>query len=95
MATQTFPFAAFGDSAVRVEIDVNDANWRPSRVRCINNSARAAVARVLENGVEVFAATAPGGQTSTWNISGVKLGWDQVNGGLMMGSYVLQARWPA
>ncbi len=94
MATQTFQFAEFGNGSVRVEIDVNDANWRPSRVRCINNSTVAAVARILENGVEVFAATAPAGQTTQWNISGVQLGWDTVNGGLMMGNYVIQARWP-
>lgn len=95
MATQTFPFAEFGDGTVRVEIDVNDANWRPSRVRCINNSAQPAAAQVLDNGVEVFTAAAPAGQTSTWNISGVQLGWDTVDGGLQMGPYVLQARWPA
>lgn len=95
MATQTFPFAAFGDGSVRVELDVNDANWRPSRVRCINNSAAAAVARILENGVEVFAATAPAGQTSTWNLSGIQLAWDTVNGGLMLGAYTVNARWPA
>lgn len=94
MATQTFPFAEFGDGLVRVEIDVNDANWRPSKVRCINNSASPAVARVLNGGTEVFTATAPAGATTSWNISGVQLGWDATNGGLMMGSYVLQARWP-
>lgn len=94
MATQTFPFAEFGNGIVRVEIDVNDTNWRPSRVRCINNSTQPAAARILENGVEVFTATAPAGQTTTWNISGVQLGWDTVNGGLMMGNYALQAQWP-
>lgn len=95
MATQTFLFAEFGDGIVRVEIDVNDANWRPSRVRCINNSGAAAVARILENGIEVFAATAPAGQTTTWNLSGIQLGWDTVNGGLMLGAYTVNARWPA
>ena len=95
MATQTFQFAEFGDGIVRVELDVNDANWRPSRVRCINNSAAAAVARILENEVEVFAATAPAGQTTSWNISGIQLGWDTVNGGLMLGAYTVNARWPA
>lgn len=94
MATQTFQFAEFGNGIVRVEIDVNDANWRPSRVRCINNSAAAAVARVLDGGSEVFFASAPGGQTTIWNISGVQLGWDTANGGLMMGNYSVYARWP-
>lgn len=95
MATQTFVFAEFGGGIVRVEFDVNDANWRPSRVRCINNSAAALVARVLDGATDVFAATAPAGQTSTWNISGVQLGWDSVNGGLILGNYQIQARWPA
>lgn len=94
MATQTFPFAEFGNGIVRAEIDVNDANWRASRVRCINNSAWPVVARVLESGVEIFAATALANQTTQWNISAAQLGWDSVNGGLIMGNYVLQARWP-
>lgn len=95
MATQTFQFAEFSGGSVRVEIDVNDANWRPSRVRCINNSAQPAAASLLNNGVEVFTATAPAGATTSWNITGVQLGWDTVDGGLQMGPYVLQARWPA
>lgn len=95
MATQTFQFASFGDSAVTVEIDVNDANWRVARVRCINNSARAAAARVLLNGSEVWNGTAPAGQTTLWNVGAVQLGWNATDGGLVMGGYEVQARWPA
>lgn len=95
MATQTFLHSEFGNGQVRVEIDVNDATWRPSRVRCINNSSHAAQATILENGTQRFTATAPAGQTTTWNITGVQLGWDSVDGGLQMGAYVMQARWPA
>lgn len=95
MATQTFQFASFGNGQVVVEMDVNDANWRPSRVRCINNSAAALAARILDGGTEVFAVTAPAGQTTSWNISGIQLGWDSVNGGLILGSYQVMARWPA
>lgn len=94
MATQTFPYASFGE-LVRCELDVNDKTWRPSQVRVINNSASPLKARVLEAGAVVFEATAPAGQTTSWNISGVQLGWDSVNGGLMLGDYVLQAQWPA
>lgn len=94
MATQTFPFGAFG-SEVRAEIDVNDATWRPSRVRVINNSIFPLQATVLDGGSPVFAATAPASKTTTWNISGVQLGWDTVDGGIMLGTYSLQARGPA
>jgi len=95
MATQTFQYASFGDGAVMVDFDVNDANWRVSRVRCINNSAHAAAARVLNGGAEIYNVIAPAGQTSSWNVSGIQLGWDVVNGGIVMGTYVLEARWPA
>jgi hypothetical protein len=74
MATQTFVHSEFGGGQVRAELDVNDANWRPSRVRCINNSAYPVAATILENGVQRFTATAPAGETTTWNISGVQLG---------------------
>lgn len=69
MATQTFPFGSYGD-AVRAEIDVNDANWRPSRVRCLNTSAYPLVATVYQAGTLVLTVTAPANQTSQWNISG-------------------------
>jgi len=94
MATQTFQHSSFGNGAVTVEIDVNDANWRVTRVRCINNSAFAAAARILQSGVEIFTTTAPAGQTTTWNTTGVQLGWDAVDGGIIMGAYEMQARWP-
>jgi hypothetical protein len=79
---------------VRVEFDVNDANWRVSRVRCINNSPYTAKARILNNGVEVFTAVAPANATTGWNVTGVQLGWDAVNGGIMMGAYVMQVKYP-
>jgi hypothetical protein len=94
MATQTFQVASFGGGAVRVEIDINDANWRPSKVRCVNDSAHTATAMIYEGGVQRFTANALGNQTTEWNISGVQLGWDATNGGLMMGNYTMQARWP-
>lgn len=94
MATQTFPFGSYGD-AVRAEIDVNDATWRPSRVRCINTSAYPLVATVYQAGNPVLTVTAPANQTSSWNISGAQLGWDSVNGCLLLGDYTLFTRWPA
>lgn len=95
MATQTFQHSSFGNGQVVVEIDVNDATWRVSRVRCINNSAHALAARVLEGGTEVWTGSAPAGQTTVWNVGAVQLGWDTTNGGIVMGNYVVQARWPA
>lgn len=95
MATQTFRYASFGNDAVYCEIDVNDKTWRPIQVRVVNTSASALKASVLNAGTVVFEATAPAGQTTSWNISGVQLGWDAVDGGLMLGNYVIQAQWPA
>lgn len=95
MATQTFLHSSFGNGQVIVEFDVNDANWRVSRVRCINNSAYAASARILQNGIEIFIATAPANQTTSWSTSGIQLGWDTVNGGIIMGLYTIQTSWPS
>lgn len=95
MATQTFQHSSFGNGQVVVEIDVNDATWLLSRVRCINNSAHALAARVLSGGTEVWTGTAPAGQTTQWNVAGVQLGWDSVNSGIVMGNYVVQVRWLA
>lgn len=93
MATQTFIHTAVG--AMRVEFDINDANWRMSQVRCINNSNQSAKAFIYEGGILVFSATAPANQTTSWNTSGIQLGWDSVDGGLMMGNYVMAIQYPA
>jgi hypothetical protein len=93
MATQTFQHSAFG--GCQIEFDINDANWRMSQVRCINNSSHQAMAIILESGITRLTAIAPPNQTTNWNTTGVQLGWDQVNGGLMMGNYVLQIQFPA
>lgn len=92
MATQVFQHSDYGGGLVRVEIDVNDANWRIQRVRCINNSAYSLVARILNAGVQAWTATAPPNATTEWAASAAQLGWD---GGLIMGPYVVQTRWPA
>lgn len=93
MATQTFQYASFCGQ-VRIEFDVNDANWRVSQMRCINNSIYQARATILESGTIRFTAVAPANRTSSWNVTGVQLGWDSINGGIMMGNYVMLARWP-
>lgn len=93
MAVQTFPFCGVG--GVVVEYDVNDANWRVSQVRCINDSDYPAVAEIYESGTLRFTATAPAHQTTSWNVTGVQLAYDSVNGGIMMGNYTMFCRWPA
>jgi len=95
MATVTFQHSSFANGIVRVEFDVNDANWRVSQVRCINNSASPAAATIFQRGTEVFTAIAPANATTSWNATGIQLGWDAVDGGIMMGDYVMSARWPA
>jgi len=93
MALQAIPHSIFPD--VTVEIIVQNVNWKVSAVRCVNNSEYAAAADILESGVLVFHAVAPAGQTTQWNVGGVQLGWDSIDGGIIMGDYVMQAQWPA
>ncbi len=93
MATQTYIHSLFEGGLVRIEFDVNDANWRVSQVRCINGNTHPAYARILKNGTEIFTAVAPAGATTSWNVTGVQLGWDTVNGGIMLGSYEIHAGW--
>jgi hypothetical protein len=104
MATQTFQYASFADGAVVVEYDINDANWKVSQIRCINNSVYTAIGRIYELGELVFTAVAPSNATTSWNVQGVQLGWqpDYWNdltetwepGGIEMGDYVFAAQWP-
>lgn len=105
MPTRTFRFVNLAGGQIIGEYDVNDANWRVSQVRCINNSAHGAYIRVLEDGVEVFSQTAPANQTTSWNTSGLQLGWqpDEWNeqdqqwepGGIELFGYQICLRWPA
>ena len=95
MATETFPHSSFGGGIVRVEVDINTANWKAVKMRCVNDSAHAASATILEGGAPVFEASAPANATTIWNVAGVQLGWDSVDGGIMMGNFVMQAQWPS
>jgi len=95
MAIVTLDFATFGGGAVVVNFDYNDVNGNVVRVRGINNSAHAAIFTVLNNDVQALQVTLPAGQTATQNVSNINLSWDTVEGGLLMGAYQFQARWPA
>lgn len=95
MATATFQLASFGDGQCVIEYDVNDANWRVSRIRAINNSPYPVNAIVKDAGIEAYNVTVPANTTQTANTTGLQLGWDQVDGGIIMGSYTFEARWPA
>lgn len=105
MATITFPFAEYGDGSVRVEVDLNDANRRVSKARCVNNSAYDAAFTVLSKGAVVYTKVAPAGATTEQNVAGWTLPqqpdyWNSITGqyepdGIDMGGYTVQARWPA
>lgn len=94
MATQTFQHSSFGSGQVIVEFDINDANWRMSQVRCINNSPYPCIAHIYEGATLRYTANGLPNQTTSWNTTGIQLGWDVVNGGLMMGNYTMFAQWP-
>lgn len=95
MATIWFPHSSFNNGEVVVDFSVNDANWRVSQARCINNSQYPVTAFIFKSGVQIFTATAPAGQTTTWNTSGIQLGWDGIDGGIMMMDYVIQIQYPS
>lgn len=95
MATRTFPFASFGDGSVYAELDVNDANWRVTRGRVVNPSAFPLKVIVYENGVAIYSAIAPAGRTTQWNLNPFRLGWDSVDGGLILGPYEFGTQYPA
>jgi len=95
MATRTFTHTVIAGGLVVLEFDVNDANWRMSQVRCINKSDKAAVGYIYEGTTLRYTANAPANQTTSWNTTGVQLGWDSVDGGLIMGNYTIQFNWPA
>ena len=100
MAINTLEFASFGDRAVVVDFDYNTNSGNVTRFRCTNNSPHPAYFRVLQddgagNLTQVYEKTAPANQVTTQNVAGLTLTWDTVEGGLNMGAYQFQARWPA
>lgn len=95
MATLTFEYAAFDSGRCRVEFDVNDANWRISRIRCINGTDYPAQGTVLEGDVVRFQEIAPANATTVWQVPGMQIGWDPVDGGLVLGNWSLRAQWPS
>ena len=105
MATQTFQHSSFAGGAVRVEFDINDANWRMSQVRCINNSQYPAKATIFLDGAQVFTAIANANKTTSWNTTGVQMGWqpdyyNTITGqwerdGIDMKGYTIQVQYPA
>ena len=103
MATITLPIGSMLGGAITAEMDINDANWRPSKIRVINNHAeRGLYIEVSELGSVVWSGTAPAGETTSWNISGIQLGWqpDYWNtiteqyepDGIDLGDYVISTR---
>lgn len=104
MATKTLTFASFAGGLVRVEYDLNDANWKVGKARVINDSDHPLVATIYQAGARVFVAVAPAQQTTTWNVAGVQLAWqpDYWNdltetwepGGIELGDYIFTAQWP-
>lgn len=105
MATVYLPHSTMAGGLIQVDLKVNDANWKVLAVRCINNSEAAAAASIYDAGQLVAQVTAPAHETNEWNVANVQLGWQEQywndvdqewqDGGLEMGTYVMQARWPA
>lgn len=103
MATETLQHSIFCGEAVRVEIDINDANWRVSKVRVINDSPYPLVVIISKAGTPIMEQTALANQTTEWNVSGVQLGWqpdflDSRDGqwypdGIDMKDYTVSVHW--
>lgn len=97
-AIETLEFASFGDGIVQVTFDYNTNNGNVVRFTCTNNSDFPALFRVLEDvgGTQVlrYERACAAHSVVTQNVAGLTLTWDTVNGGLNMGPYTFQARWP-
>lgn len=104
MATLSLEIAAFNDREVVVELDILTSNWRVSQIRCINNSQHDAVGYIYNGEELVFTAVGTAGQTTTWNTTGVQLGWQEdywnditetwEPSGIEMFEYRIQIQWP-
>lgn len=102
MATQTLQFASFESGLIRCELDINNANWRPSKVRVVNNSNHGLEVFIRESGYVVYNHTFAANTTEELNISGIQLGWQEdfwnditqqyEPDGIEMGNYTIQAR---
>lgn len=102
MATQTFQFGSMLNGSVVFELDINNANWRVSQARVINNSNRNVEVLIHKAGVLVFNQIAPAGETTTWNTSGLQFDWQEdywdsdiqewVPGGIELFDYTVGAR---
>ena len=103
MATRTVQLSSTLNNAIIAEMDINDANWRPSKIRVINMLQDIAlVITVRELGVVVWTGTANPNATTSWNISGIQLGWqpDYWNSitqqyepnGIDLGNYTIQTK---
>ena len=97
-AIDTLEFASFGDGIVRVTFDYNTNTGNVTKFTCTNNSDYPALFRVLEGvgGTLVlrYERVCGAHDVVTQNVAGLTLTWDVVNGGLNMGPYQFQARWP-
>jgi hypothetical protein len=77
MATITLSVGEMLGGAIRAEMDVNDANWKPSKARVINDSDQGYQIIVKELGQVVWTATVASGESNEWNITAIQLGWQE------------------
>ena len=103
MATLTFRLAAGPDWFA--ECSVNQANWRVSSVRLVNDSDFGVAVVIKKAGVDFFSTVAPAHKETTWNVSGMQLSWEPPywnsltetwdEAGLDLGDYEIGTRFPA
>jgi len=94
VATQSYLFFRFLDGAITVTGQINTANWRLASILVHNTTAKTVRGYVYQAGQQIFIADAPGNQDTSWNTTGVQLGWDDVDGGLILGDYSFRLTYP-
>jgi hypothetical protein len=88
----TIVLATFNDGDVRFEFDYHDQNRRVQRGRCINNTALAAVFRVVDGAEILFEQELPPGTTERSVAQGKAL---VDEGGELVFPYGVFCGWPS
>lgn len=95
MATVNYLVAILGNDEVIISLDINNANWRVQKanVDATNSPVYGVRVIVKQAGSVIWEDVAPAGEVTTWNTAPFQLGWDSVNGGLILGDYEFGVQW--
>ena len=96
----TYPHSSYADGLVQLEFDWRENDGAVLRFRCINGSSEYLWGAVFEwnDGTqqyeEVWYGYCPPQDVVELPVKRFDIGWDLVDGGLIMGPYSIRTRWP-